>query len=59
MTYNFDPDKWLDNEIAILQTRHKKGDLTQEELNLTVADLEKKHQEMWNRLDPSYRINPD
>lgn len=22
MTYNFDPDRWLDNELAVLDFRH-------------------------------------
>jgi hypothetical protein len=58
MTYNFDPDKWLENELIILQSRLKKGDLTPEAFDRAVLDLEKRHEEMWNRLDNSYRILP-
>jgi len=31
MTYNFDPDRWLENEQYALELRRKRGELTDEE----------------------------
>jgi len=36
MTYNFDPDKWYDNELFMIQAKLKKDELTQEEYALAV-----------------------
>jgi len=56
MTYNFDPDKWYDNELFIIQTKLKKGEITQEEYDLAVLALDQKMEEMWKRLDGSYQV---
>jgi hypothetical protein len=56
MTYNFDPDKWYDNEIFMIQTKLKKDELTQEEYDLAVLALDQKMEEMWKRLDGSYQV---
>lgn len=52
MTYNFDPDKWYDNELSKL----KKDELTQEEYDLEVLELDQKIEEMWKRLDGTYQV---
>jgi hypothetical protein len=31
VTYNFDPDRWLDNEQASLEARRARGELTDDE----------------------------
>lgn len=31
MTYNFDPDKWYDNELFAIQSQLKNGQITQNE----------------------------
>ncbi len=59
MTYNFDPDKWYDNELFMIQAKLNKGELTQEEYDLSVLELDQKMEEMWKRLDGSYQIDPD
>ena len=59
MTYNFDPDKWYDNELFLIQVKLKTGEITQTEFDKKAEILDKKHEEMWKRLDGTYRINPD
>ncbi|MDA3788282.1 MAG: hypothetical protein PF503_07275 [Desulfobacula sp.] len=56
MTYNFDPDKWYDNELFMIQTKLKKNELTQEEYDLAVLALDQKIEEMWKRLDGTYQV---
>jgi len=51
--YNFDPDKWHDNELFMIQTNLKKGEITQEEYDLAVLELDQRIEEMWKRLDGS------
>jgi len=57
MTYNFDPDKWYDNEVYMIQAKLKSGKITLAEYDKAVLELEKKLEEMWNRLNGTYRIN--
>ena len=57
MTYNFDPDKWLDNEVFLLQERLKNMELTQEEFDEAIDALEIKHELMWQRLNNTYQVN--
>ena len=59
MTYNFDPDKWYENEFFMIQTKLKKDELTQEEYDLAVSDLDQKMEEMWQRLDGTYQIDSE
>jgi len=56
MTYNFDPDRWYDNELAMIRDRHRRGEISEEELEEEIQDLDRKYDEMWQRLDGSYQI---
>ena len=58
MTYNFDPDDWLAARLAGLEDRRRRGDLTLEEYQLARADLERRYEEMVERLDGTYQIPP-
>jgi hypothetical protein len=59
MTYNFDPDKWYDNELYLIQSQLKTDQITQNEYDEAVEILDKKLEEMWDRLDGTYHIDPD
>ena len=59
MTYNFDPDKWYDDELFMIQTKLEKNKITQEEYDLAVLELVQRHEEMWKRLDGTYQIGID
>jgi hypothetical protein len=56
MTYNFDPDKWFDNELRALQHTLSKGEITRAQYDEAVDALEGKLADMWRRLDGSYRV---
>jgi len=56
MTYNFDPDKWYDNELFMIQTKLKKDEITQEEYDLAILALDQRIEEMWKRLDGTYQV---
>jgi hypothetical protein len=56
MTYNFDPDRWYENELAIIHSTYKAGEMTMQEYEKAVDVLDRKYKEMWKRLDGSYQI---
>ena len=56
MTYNFDPDKWYENEISILKSKVKSGEITEPEYKKAVNKLEERLEKMWKRLDGTYQI---
>ena len=56
MTYNFDPDRWYENEAAVLRSRFRAGEIDRRELERRERELEARLEDMWARLDPSYQI---
>ena len=56
MTYNFDPDKWYENEIAYLKCIYKSGKISEQEYKAFLEELGKRHENMWVRLDGTYQI---
>ena len=59
MTYNFDPDKWYDNELFLIQLKLKISEITQDEYDQMIEILDKTLEEMWKRLDGTYQISSD
>lgn len=56
MTYNFDPERWYDDERAILEARFKAGEIDPQEYQDALSDLEQRYDEMLKRLDGTYQI---
>ncbi len=56
MTYNFDPDAWYERERAALIARHDRGELDEAVLKTALEDLERRFEEMLDRLDGTYQI---
>jgi hypothetical protein len=56
MTYNFDADRWYENELRLLEHRLKTGDIDEEEHRQQVNDLDRRYEEMLRRLDGTYTI---
>ena len=56
MTYNFDPERWYENEYSALEDRHKKGNLTEIEFEEAHSDLLNRYEEMLSRLDGTYQL---
>ncbi|MGD9234726.1 MAG: hypothetical protein PVH67_12795 [Desulfobacterales bacterium] len=57
MTYNFDPDKWYENEVAFLENNYKSGKISEKEYKSSLEELSKRHEDMWRRLDGTFQIN--
>jgi len=56
MTYNFDPDRWYENELYAIREKYKTGKMTEQEYNEAVEVLDRKHMMMWDRMDGSFQI---
>ncbi len=57
MTYNFDPDRWYDNELAALESAYKAGRLDAVDVERSKDRLMARYDEMVARLDGTYRID--
>ncbi len=56
MTYNFDPDRWLDNELAALELELESGRVDESDAERQKDSLMGRFDEMVSRLDGTYRI---
>jgi len=56
VTYNFDPDRWYDNQRALLEARRGRGELDEGAFAAALADLDRRYEEMLARLDGSFRL---
>jgi hypothetical protein len=56
MTYNFDPERWYENEYSALEGLHKKGDITDIEFEEACSDLLQRYEEMLSHLDGTYQL---
>ena len=57
MTYNFDPDRWYDNNLAVLEERRRRAELDEAAFKTAVAELDAQYDEMVDRLDHSYMLH--
>lgn len=51
MSYNFDPDRWLENEQAALETRRRRGELTEAEFRQAWDALLDEYQKHCDRVN--------
>jgi hypothetical protein len=56
MTYNFDPDRWLEAHRAALEARRNRLEIDEAELEAGLAELDRRYEEMVARLDGSYEV---
>ena len=56
MTYNFDPDRWHEDERAILDAQYKAGEISEPEYKDAISALERRYDEMIDRLDGTYQV---
>ena len=56
MTYNFEPDRWYDDERRMLDARLKSGEMSTPEYKDALETLERSYDEMLQRLDGTYQI---
>jgi hypothetical protein len=56
MTYNFDPDRWLDNELASLDADLDAGRIKAPDYERQKDRLMQRYDDMVARLDGTYQI---
>jgi hypothetical protein len=56
VTYNFDPDRWYDNEHLVIDTQFRSGKMSAREYKDAIDDLDGRYDEMLDRLDGTYQI---
>ncbi len=56
MTYNFDAEKWFENQRLALEARRDRGELDEEAYQAALADVERRYEEMAARLDGTFEI---
>ncbi len=56
MTYNFDPDRWYENERLAIDARFRSGKISAREYREALDDLDCRYDEMLDRLDGTYQI---
>lgn len=56
MTYNFDPDRWYEREREMLETRQRAGEIGAQEYKKALSELERRYDEMLDRLDGTYQV---
>ncbi len=56
MTYNFDPERWLENHRELLEERRRRGELDEAAFAAELAELERRFREMVDRLDGTYEL---
>ena len=56
MTYNFDPEKWYDMERRVLDRRLEAQELDHQAYEKALDVLNRRYEEMLDRLDGSYEI---
>jgi hypothetical protein len=56
VTYNFDPEKWYENERLRLDERRRAGELTDEAAVRAAEELERRYEAMLARLDGTFPV---
>ena len=56
MTYNFDPDRWMEAHRTILEACRDRGEINDAELKAELVELDQRYEEMVARLDGTYAI---
>jgi len=56
VTYNFDPDRWYENERLAIDERFRSGNINEREYNEAIENLESRYDEMVDRLDGTFQI---
>ena len=56
MTYNFDPDRWYDDERSLIEVRFKEGEIDSQQYQDALRELDRRYDEMLNRLDGTFQI---
>jgi hypothetical protein len=56
LTYNFDPERWYDNERQAIEADFQSGKLNAREYQAAIDDLDERYDEMVDRLDGTFQF---
>jgi hypothetical protein len=56
MTYNFDPERWYENQRRVIDLRRERGELDDARYQAELDDLEHRYDEMQSRLDRPFGL---
>ena len=56
MTYNFDPDRWYDDERARIEARLRAGQVTADEAARALEEADRRYERMLARLDGTFPV---
>lgn len=56
MTYNFDPERWYDDERSLIEVRFKEGEIDSQQYQDALRELDRRYDEMLHRLDGTFQI---
>ncbi|MGD1147486.1 MAG: hypothetical protein ABR961_06015 [Thermoanaerobaculaceae bacterium] len=56
MTYNFDAERWYENQRALLEARRQRGELDDPAFTEALEDLDRRYEEMAARLNRSFEL---
>jgi hypothetical protein len=59
MTYNFDPDRWYENQRRVLDLKHERGELDAARYQAELDDLECRYEAMQARLDKPFGLGDE
>jgi hypothetical protein len=57
MTYNFDPERWYENQRRVLDGKRDRGELTDQEYQAWLDDLERRYEGLTSRLDKPFELS--
>jgi hypothetical protein len=58
VTYNFDPEAWLERQHAVARARRERGEIDDAGLAAALEEAERRYDEMVARLDGTYELPP-
>jgi len=56
VTYNFDPDRWYEDERARIELWRRSGRLTEVQAQDALAEADRRYEAMLARLDQTYTL---
>lgn len=57
MTYNFDPDRWYENQRRALDAKRDRGELSEDAFRAGLDDLERRYEALVSRLDKPFELS--
>jgi len=56
VTYNFDADRWFENQRALLEGRRARGELDERGFAAAMEELERRYDKVTARLDGPFEL---